>query len=85
MMQKPLADPIFGAHTILLIIFVSYIWLSHAQNVNQQHEPDLSNNDGIGSVNSGEISRLPVLNENEPSCEELKAMWRYVQCALYIM
>lgn len=29
---------------------------------------------------SGEVmaSRLPVLNENEPSCEELKAMWRYV-------
>lgn len=28
---------------------------------------------------SGEVmaSRLPVLNENEPSCEELKAMWRY--------
>lgn len=28
---------------------------------------------------SGEVmaSRLPELNENEPSCEELKAMWRY--------
>lgn len=29
---------------------------------------------------SGEVmaSRLPELNENEPSCEELKAMWRYI-------
>lgn len=35
--------------------------------------------DGDRVVSSGEVmaSRLPVLNEHEPSCEELKAMWRY--------
>lgn len=82
-MQKPLVDSIFGANVILIIISVSNIWSSHAQNVNQQHDPNYLSNggsgnsgEGGGSVNSGEISRLPVLNENEPSCEELKAMWR---------
>lgn len=36
--------------------------------------------------NSGEVmaSRLPVLNVNEPSCEELKAMWRYEQNTMLI-
>lgn len=36
--------------------------------------------DGDRVPSSGEVmmaSRLPVLNEHEPSCEELKAMWRY--------
>ncbi|XP_055313788.1 uncharacterized protein LOC129575024 isoform X4 [Sitodiplosis mosellana] len=34
--------------------------------------------DGDRVASSGEVmaSRLPVLNEHEPSCEELKAMWR---------
>lgn len=100
-MQKPLVNSIFGVNVILIIIFISNIWSSHAQNVNQQHDPDYLLNGGSGggggsggvdnsaeggTVNSGEISRLPILNENEPSCEELKAMWRYVlkSCCLYI-
>ncbi|XP_055313787.1 uncharacterized protein LOC129575024 isoform X3 [Sitodiplosis mosellana] len=35
--------------------------------------------DGDRVASSGEVmaSRLPVLNEHEPSCEELKAMWRF--------
>lgn len=48
-----------------------------AQNIPQpQHQSDyVSNNVG---VNSGEViaARLPVLNAQEPSCEELRAMWR---------
>lgn len=41
---------------------------------------NVANNNGERDriPNSGEVmaSRLPVLDENEPSCEELKAMWR---------
>lgn len=67
---------------ILIVILASNVWSSHAQNANQQQHSDadyISSSDGsIGAVSNGEVmaSRLPVLNGHEPSCEELRAMWR---------
>lgn len=66
---------------ILIVILASNVCSSHAQNANQQqHDSDYisSSGNGMGVVSSGEVmaSRLPVLNGHEPSCEELRAMWR---------
>lgn len=65
---------------IIIVILASNIWSSLAQNVNQQHDDSVDYmGNGANNVDGGEVmaSRLPVLNEHEPSCEELKAMWRY--------
>lgn len=65
---------------IFLIILVSNIWLTNAQNVNQQQQqqPDTDYVGGNVGESNGEViaSRLPVLSGHEPSCEELRAMWR---------
>lgn len=86
-------DSALYGNVILIVILASNIWSSHGQNVNPQNDDaaDYVNAGGGGGggsnsaerdrvQSSGEVmaSRLPVLNENEPSCEELKAMWRYV-------
>lgn len=85
-------DSALYGNVILIVILASNIWSSHGQNVNPQNEDaadyvNAAGGSGGGSnsaerdrvvQSSGEVmaSRLPVLNENEPSCEELKAMWR---------
>lgn len=76
---------------ILIVILASNIWSSHGQNINPQQDDvadygaggsggggNDGNSDGDRVTNSGEVmaSRLPVLNEHEPSCEQLKTMWR---------
>lgn len=62
---------------ICLIILVSNIWSTNAQNVNQQ-QPDTDYVGGNVGESNGEViaSRLPVLSGHEPTCEELRAMWR---------
>lgn len=49
-----------------------------AQNMPLQQRPTgYIRSDAVG-VSSGEVmaARLPSLNAQEPSCEELRAMWR---------
>lgn len=94
-------DSALYGNVILIVILASNIWSSHGQNVNPQNDDatDYVNAGGGSDVSgsnsaerdrvqsSGEVmaSRLPVLNENEPSCEELKAMWRYIsECLINI-
>lgn len=90
MQNKIRVDSALYGNVILIVILASNIWSSHGQNVNPQHDDaadyvgaggdDRQNVDADRVVSSGEVmaSRLPVLNEHEPSCEELKAMWRYI-------
>lgn len=90
MQKKIRVDSALYGNVILIVILASNIWSSYGQNVNPQSDdaadyvgPGGSGNSAEGDrvAISGEVmaSRLPVLNEHEPSCEELKAMWRYVR------
>ncbi|XP_031630273.1 uncharacterized protein LOC116345217 [Contarinia nasturtii] len=91
MMKKIRVDSALYGNVILIVILASNIWSSHGQNVNPQQDDVADyvgpggdgggggNSDGDRVTNSGEVmaSRLPVLNEHEPSCEQLKTMWRF--------
>lgn len=71
-----MADLLLYGSAILVVILASNIWSTNAQNVNQQRDTEYVS-DNVG-VSNGEViaSRLPALNGHEPSCEELRAMWR---------
>lgn len=78
--QKHIVQSLLYSNAIIIVILASNIWSSLAQHVNQPQDDsgDFMSNAGQ-NMDGGEViaSRLPMLNEQEPSCEELRAMWRY--------
>lgn len=78
MFQARTYKPILYYGAVLSIIFSSNVYSTFAQNIpqQQQHQTDYVSN-SVGA-NSGEVisGRSPILNTQEPTCEELRAMWR---------
>lgn len=59
-----------------IMIIASSVCSIVAQSVQSPHSQDYVSN-SVG-VSNGEVmaARSPALNAHEPSCEELRAMWR---------
>lgn len=78
--QTHIVQPLLYANVIIIVMLASNIWSSLAQHVNQPEDDSVDFMSNAGQhMDGGEViaSRLPMLNEQEPSCEELRAMWRY--------
>lgn len=74
-LQNQLIKLILYGGAVLLII-TSKVPSILSQNIQGQHQTNY-----VGkSADSGEVisGRSPALNEHEPSCEELRAMWRLI-------
>lgn len=81
--QKHIVESTLYGNVILILVLASNFWSSLAQDVVDQQSQDggsdfLPGIPGPGSNRDEAIAARVMFNDLEPTCEELRAMWRYV-------